>query len=68
MTIHIVDILQYTHSCPADPDPHVVEIRLSRKATVNEMIYRFARFNPITGVMMDIIGAVRRPGGGGPPP
>ena len=40
--------------------PHVAEIRLSRSATVNEMIYRFARFNPITGVVMDIIGAVRR--------
>jgi MFS family permease len=48
--------------------PHVAEIRLSRNATVNEMIYRFARFNPITGVMMDIIGAVRRPGRSQPPP
>ena len=25
MTIHIVDIVQYTHSCPADPESHVVE-------------------------------------------
>ncbi len=40
--------------------PHVVEIRLGRTATFNEMIYRFARFNPITGVVMDITGAVRR--------
>lgn len=40
--------------------PRVAEIRLSHSATVNEMIYRFARFNPVTGVVMDIIGAVRR--------
>lgn len=39
--------------------PHVVEIRLSRRVTVNEMIYRFARFNPITGVVMDLLDAVR---------
>jgi hypothetical protein len=27
VTIHLVDIVQYTHTCPADPTPHVVEIR-----------------------------------------
>jgi hypothetical protein len=26
VTIHIVDLVQYTHTCPADPHPHVVEI------------------------------------------
>jgi MFS family permease len=40
--------------------PHVAEIRLSNDATVNEVIYRFARFNPVSGVVIDIIGAVRR--------
>jgi hypothetical protein len=27
VTIHIVDLVQYTHTCPADLQPHVVEIR-----------------------------------------
>lgn len=40
--------------------PHVAEIRLSPNATVNQVIYRLARFNPVTGVVMDMIGAVRR--------
>jgi len=42
--------------------PRVAEIRLSENATVNQVIYRLARFNPVTGVVMDIIGAVRRRG------
>ena len=40
--------------------PHVAEIRLSQNATVNQVIYRLARFNPVTGVVMDMIGAVRK--------
>jgi hypothetical protein len=27
VTIHIVDIEQTTHTCPADPEPHVVNTR-----------------------------------------
>jgi hypothetical protein len=27
VTIHVVDLIQYTHTCPADPQPHVIEIR-----------------------------------------
>jgi hypothetical protein len=42
--------------------PRVAEIRLSDSATVNQVIYRLARFNPVTGVVMDFIGAVRRRG------
>ena len=42
--------------------PRVAEIRLSESATVNQVIYRLARFNPVTGIVMDIIGAVRRRG------
>lgn len=38
------------------------EIRLSNNATVNQAIYRMARFNPVTGVVMDVLGAVRRRG------
>ncbi len=38
----------------------VAEIRLSADATVNQVIYRMARFNPVTGVVMDVIGVVRR--------
>ncbi len=40
--------------------PRVAEIRLSEDATVDQVIYRLARFNPVTGMVMDIIGAVRR--------
>lgn len=40
--------------------PRVAEIRLSEHATVDQVIYRLARFNPVTGMVMDIIGAVRR--------
>lgn len=40
--------------------PLVVEIRLSPDATFNQVIYRLARFNAVTGVVMDMIGAVRR--------
>ncbi|MCB1746650.1 MAG: MFS transporter [Gammaproteobacteria bacterium] len=42
--------------------PRVAEIRLSNNATVNQVIYRLARFNPVTGVVMDVLGAVRRRG------
>jgi hypothetical protein len=27
VTIYLVDIDQYTHTCPADPEPHVVDTR-----------------------------------------
>jgi MFS family permease len=40
--------------------PRLVEIRLSADATVNQLIYRLARFNPITGTVMDILGSVSR--------
>ncbi|MFT4585411.1 MAG: MFS family permease [Gammaproteobacteria bacterium] len=40
--------------------PRVAEIRLSENATVNQVIYRLGRFNQVTGVVMDIVGAVRR--------
>ncbi len=40
--------------------PRVAEIRLSQAATVNQVLYRLARFNPVTGVVMDMLGAVRR--------
>jgi len=40
--------------------PHVAEIRPSSDATVNQVIYRFARFNPVAGVVMDVSGAGRR--------
>ncbi|MGE0485256.1 MAG: MFS transporter [Gammaproteobacteria bacterium] len=42
--------------------PRVAEIRLSNNATVNQVMYRLARFNPVTGVVMDVLGAVRRRG------
>ena len=40
--------------------PRVAEIRLSSSATINEVMIRMARINPVTGVVMDIIGAVRK--------
>ena len=40
--------------------PRVAEIRLSPGATVNQVIYRLARFNPVTGMVMDFVGVVRK--------
>lgn len=40
--------------------PRVVEMRLSPDATVNQVIVRLARFNPVTGAVIDFVGSVRR--------
>ena len=44
MTIHIVDIQQTTHTCPADPTPHIVDSR----RTIVHIIDGGPCRNPIT--------------------
>jgi MFS family permease len=40
--------------------PQVAEIRVTRAASMRELIFRFARFNPISGVVIDLVAASRR--------
>jgi Arabinose efflux permease len=35
------------------------EVRVTRRTSVGKLIFRMARFNPVSGVVMDIIGTVR---------
>ncbi|MGH8551211.1 MAG: MFS transporter [Methylococcales bacterium] len=39
--------------------PHMHELRLRRKTTIKSLIFRVARFTPITGVVMDWVGVAR---------
>ncbi|MGR9106395.1 MAG: MFS transporter, partial [Gammaproteobacteria bacterium] len=39
--------------------PHVHELRLRRTTTIKSLIFRVARFTPITGVVMDWVGIAR---------
>ncbi len=40
--------------------PHMRELRLRRKTSIKSLIFRVARFTPITGVVMDWVGVARR--------
>lgn len=40
--------------------PHMHELRLQRKTSIKSLIFRVARFTPITGVVMDWVGIARR--------
>jgi Major Facilitator Superfamily len=39
--------------------PHMHELRLRRKTSIKSLIFRVARFTPITGVVMDWVGIAR---------
>ncbi len=39
--------------------PHMHELRLRRKTSIRSLLFRVARFTPVTGVVMDWIGIAR---------